>query len=535
MGLSKKTFLYSITIAALMVTFVIGYFVLMLPSLYVDYVMKSNLKSVAEVQRGYVEKRTYDGIVVKNPTAAYSLEIPNEGSRLYVAGNFFKAAIEVQDEELQALLDRIRSKMSSIGSMEMTAGSSVDNMEISEEVFEDLEWEDGEALWQKVKENFAFPEDYPISVQVEAKEGQSGFHEEYEKFHRIEDNFFVYEAGISDENYSYTTYIAFTRTKDALIVTVLPTLTPQMDEITPVVMGSLPMIVVVIFLLILIASHFFSGKIVNPIIRLANYAESAKLAEHFETEAFEGEGEDEIAALGRTLQELYEKLRDNYLELEQKNRALEEENVRQEVFLRASSHQLKTPISAALLLVEGMIGEVGKYQNTKEYLPQVKSQLLFMKKIVEDILYLNYHADHMEKEAASLELLAQELVGAYAVQIEDKNLKVSIKGTGIVQTDREMLKKIMDNLLSNAVWYTPEGERIEIEISQKEFAIKNSGVTIDEELLPNIFEPFVSSVGERKGKGLGLYVASYYSRLLGYRLVIENLEEGVHARMILGE
>lgn len=539
MGLSKKTFFYSMTIAAVMVTFVVGYFVLMLPSLYVDYVMKSNLKSVVEVERGYMEKRTYDDITIKNPTTAYSLEIPNEGSQFFIAGKFFKATVEIQDEELQALFDTVRSRMSGIDSMEITAENSVDSMEESEKERKNPEWENEKILWQKVKEKFAgkelLPEDYPISIQVEGKESQSSFHEEYEKFHRIEDGFFVYEAGVSDENYSYTTYIAFARTNDALIVTVMPTLTPQMDEITPVVMGSLPMIVAVIFLLILISSRFFAGKIVNPIIRLANYAESAKLAEHFETEVFEAEGEDEIAALSRTLQELYEKLRGNYLELEQKNRALEEENVRQEVFLRASSHQLKTPISAALLLVEGMIGEVGKYQNTKEYLPKVKSQLLSMKKIVEDILYLNYHAEHMEKEAIALELLAQELVGAYAVQIENKNLQISIKGTGIVQADREMLRKIMDNLISNAVWYTPKEAKIEIEIDQKEFVIKNSGVTIDEKLLPNIFDPFVSSVGERKGKGLGLYVASYYSRLLGCRLVIENMEDGVRARLIFEE
>ena len=43
MKLAKKTFVYSMILAVLMVAFVVGYFVFMLPSLYVDYVMKSNL------------------------------------------------------------------------------------------------------------------------------------------------------------------------------------------------------------------------------------------------------------------------------------------------------------------------------------------------------------------------------------------------------------------------------------------------------------------------------------------------------------
>ena len=52
MGLRKKTFLYSVVLAVIMIAFIIGYFVLMLPSLYVDYVMNSNLESVVEIQRG---------------------------------------------------------------------------------------------------------------------------------------------------------------------------------------------------------------------------------------------------------------------------------------------------------------------------------------------------------------------------------------------------------------------------------------------------------------------------------------------------
>ena len=54
MGLRKKTFLYSVVLAVIMIAFIIGYFVLMLPSLYVDYVMNSNLESVVEIQRGYM-------------------------------------------------------------------------------------------------------------------------------------------------------------------------------------------------------------------------------------------------------------------------------------------------------------------------------------------------------------------------------------------------------------------------------------------------------------------------------------------------
>lgn len=535
MGLKKKTFLYSIVLAVIMTAFVIGYFVLMLPSLYVDYVMDSNLESVIEIQKGYMEERSYENLKVKNPSSVFTMEVPNVGDQVYVTGKFFKLTFTVQDEELQALLDRTRTMMGDVerlGQSENADGADLFDSEWQEDFTRYFgQWKD------KFSDIFAeqrlFSEDAPVTVELEQKEqgGGQNYRDEYDKLHIGSGDTVVYEGGVSDGDYSYTTYIAVGRTQDALIITALPTMTPQMGEITPVVMGSLPMIVAVIFLMVLISSGFFSGKIVNPIIRLANHAESMGLTEGFEPDEFVSvsDGKDEISQLGRNLSDLYGRLRKNYEELEQKNSLLKEENERREIFLRASSHQLKTPIAAALLLVEGMMNEVGKYKDTKAYLPEVKKQLLSMGKIVEDILYLNYRAENIQREEVVVEALAQELMRDYVVQTEDKGLRVSTAGSGVVFTDREILKKIVDNLLSNAIQYTPEQQEITIGISNGEICITNYGVTIDDKLLPNLLEPFVSSDGGGKGKGLGLYVAAYYSRLMGYDLRVDNIENGVQA------
>lgn len=514
MGLSKKTFLYSILLAATMVAFIIGYFVFMLPSLYVDYVMKSNLDSAIEIQKGYMENGSYENLTVKNPAGAITLEIPKEGDTVYAAGKFFKLTAEIQDDELEILLNNFRNMM---------------NGEIS---FEEFQREIGNLEMEKFDLENLFSEDSPIRMQVEGIENQDIYTAENIKSHMISENLLVYEASISDENYGYTTYMAMGWTQEAFVITILPTMTPKMEEITPVVMGSLPMIVAVVFLLVLISSRFFSGKIVNPIIRLAGYAESAKISENFQIEPFHGKSRDEIGVLTETLNELYGKLGENYLELEEKNRMLKEKNERQEVFLRASSHQLKTPIAAALLLVEGMINEIGKYKDTKAYLPEVKEQLLSMSKIVEDILSLNYRAEHLEMEAVAIDVLVKEVIKSYEFQMEEKQLGTDIEGEKIVLTDREIMKKIVDNLISNAVQYTPGGEKIKIEIGTSALSIRNYGTTIDEKILPDIFEPFVSSDEGRKGKGLGLYIVSYYGRLLGCRVQIENEENHVLSKLI---
>lgn len=557
MGLRKKTFLYSIALAAIMIAFVIGYFVLMLPSLYVDYMINSNLKETAKIQKGYMETRTYDDLAVKNPTVAYTLEVPDMGNEVYVAGKSFKAAVRIKDEELQALLDYFRRKLQGAGDAGEDPSDSASPESVLAESLDGIDSWDGAdisavtELWtEKFKEKFGrqdlLPEDYPIEVVLVHKGRKQIYQGEYSKVHSLSDGIIVYEAGVSDGNYSYTTYVAMGRTQDAFIVTVLPTMTPQMEEIIPIVMGSLPMIVTVIILVVLISSRFFSGKIVNPIIRLAAYAQTFDISRSGADDIL-GRGSndrgsfgnrhgadstDEIGVLAENLRELHGKLRDNYEELERRNRMLEEENERQEVFLQASSHQLKTPIAAALLLVEGMINEVGKYKDTQAYLPEVKKQLLSMRRIVEDILQLNYHVEHMQEEQTDLRALAKELVRAYAVQAEDKGLQVTVEGNGTAVADREMLRKIVDNLLSNAVQYTPPQNKIELRVRDDELCVINYGVTIDGKLLPNIMEPFVSSDGSGKGRGLGLYVAAYYGRLMGCKLEIENAGNGVQARLL---
>ena len=76
-------------LAGVMLLFLVGYFINMLPSLYVDYVMEQNLRSVCEQHRAYVESGSYEGVRVRNSTACYSLEIPMEGEYLLITGKSF--------------------------------------------------------------------------------------------------------------------------------------------------------------------------------------------------------------------------------------------------------------------------------------------------------------------------------------------------------------------------------------------------------------------------------------------------------------
>ena len=279
MSLSKKTFLYSIVLAVIMVAFVTGYFTLMLPSLYVDYVKRGDLDSAVELQKGYMENRSYDGLTVKNPSAAVSLEIPWEGDAVYAAGKFFSLTVEVRDEELRMFLAQLRKIARGLGS-----ANGYGQGEVLPEG-EGFSVEEVSAFWtgwgKRLRDKFALQEEnaeqYPVRVQARARQEQGVYREEYTKIHTTNSGVLVCEMGVSDGDYGYTTYFAMSQTDQAFILTILPTMTPRMGEITPIVMESLPMIAAVVFLVILVLAKFFSGRIVNPVIHLADYAENARI------------------------------------------------------------------------------------------------------------------------------------------------------------------------------------------------------------------------------------------------------------------
>ena len=69
--------------------------------------------------------------------------------------------------------------------------------------------------------------------------------------------------------------------------------------------------------------------------------------------------------------------------------------------------------------------------------------------------------------------------------------------------------RIIDNIVSNAVYYTPKGERIVITMNEEFLEIRNTGVTVSKELCTNAFLPFVKgddARGNEQGNGLGLAI-----------------------------
>jgi len=534
MKLTHKNLLYTAIISGVLTILVLGYFIFMLPSLYVDYVTEENYESVLAQQKGYLASGSYQDVKVKTP-ACMTIDVPFSQDAIVLTGKMFQIEIEPSTDEMKALVQDIKSFIKEKTEMFEDSGK------FEEDAFYD-ELEAKLKVWKdSLLDQNILVDDLPFDITTQV-ESSNAFNYENETmdFRYVSDNTIIFVAGVDDGETKYSNFVAVTYNKDRLVVSYLPAMTPQMNEITPIVVRSLPMLLAVIVLFALIVSSLYTKGIVDPILRLVKHTEVVKQCGDIKNAQLLVKGNDEIAMLVQTLNDLYSELTKNYTEMEDKNEELEEKNQSKEVFLRASSHQLKTPIAAALLLVDGMINQIGKYQDTKVYLPEVKKQLLSMRRIVDDILSLSRHEESLFLEKTDVTLLVAKQLTNYQVTAAEHHFTMLTEYSAdcFITTDAVILVKVIDNLISNAFHHSREGATITIKTSPEEVVIINSKAHIDEALLKDIFEPFVS--GQESGTirsgghGLGLSIAAYYAKRINARIEISNVEDGVKAKILFG-
>lgn len=199
------------------------------------------------------------------------------------------------------------------------------------------------------------------------------------------------------------------------------------------------------------------------------------------------------------------------------------ESIRRD-FVANVSHELKTPLTSVRGYVETLLGGAIKDQtNNVRFLKKIEFHVDRLSHIVVDLLSLA----RIESQQDSLELvpvdwqpIIHEALREREKQIEEKNLKISVDqldGTLSVLGDSDGLEHIVDNLLDNAVKYTPEGGTICVRLSRDEtFArveVDDTGIGIPTTDLENIFQRFyrVDKARSRElgGTGLGLAIVKH--------------------------
>jgi PAS domain S-box-containing protein len=216
-------------------------------------------------------------------------------------------------------------------------------------------------------------------------------------------------------------------------------------------------------------------------------------------------------------------------ELREKARALEVADRRKDEFLALLGHELRNPMAViqhGLHLIRETRGEEATFG---QIMNAVTNQVTHLNRLVDDLLdiaRINRGTVALRKQRVLLGTAVHNAIGAVRRLIESKNhqLSVSLPPVPIwLDADPTRLEQVLANLLNNAAKYTWPGGNIELsavlEGERVAIHLKDSGVGISPDVLPNIFEPFVQaergldrSLG---GLGIGLTVVRNLVELHG--------------------
>lgn len=216
-------------------------------------------------------------------------------------------------------------------------------------------------------------------------------------------------------------------------------------------------------------------------------------------------------------------------ELTNANRRLRELENAKSKFVSVTAHQLRTPLAGLKwtfnLLQTGQLGAISTEQ--KEFVDKGLLSVQKMIKIVNDLLNVNLVEEGdpsiFHFESVDLKTLAEEVKAEFFSQAKSKNISLSIQTpTGFlppVVADRGKIKMVLENLLDNAIKYTPADGQISVVIDDKklntagaslEISVRDSGIGIVEADKPKIFQKFFRSAKavsvEPDGSGLGLFI-----------------------------
>ena len=246
------------------------------------------------------------------------------------------------------------------------------------------------------------------------------------------------------------------------------------------------------------------------------------------------QGPSDLERLGRQL----EWLRARLLDLAQeKNR-----------FLRHMSHELKTPLAnireGTELLMEGAVGPLDA--NQREVANILRENGIRLQRMIENLLSFSAwqaKAVGLELSQFPLRQLVRSVVSAQQLTVVAHRVKLDVKVQDIeITADRGKLRLILDNLMSNAVKYTPREGTIFIHaLNYKDHLIldvADTGPGIPKDDRGHIFEAFytgrIEPAGPVKGTGIGLSVVLEFVQAHGGTIeLVDGVHPGAHFRIRL--
>jgi len=303
----------------------------------------------------------------------------------------------------------------------------------------------------------------------------------------------------------------------------------------------------IVLLLVGTAAAWLLGRnVARPLGELTR-AVGALAAGDFSTRAPEGK-DLEVRRLAVSFNEMAEDLGASRAELERRTAEAQQANRAKSEFLTTMSHELRTPLNAiggyVDLIEMGLRGPVTDEQ--KRDLARIKASQEHLLGLISGVLDLSrIEAGRLAYNNANVAVAAflrglDALVGPQAAAKDVSLEHVPCAEDVAVVADREKLRQILLNLLSNAIRHTPGGGSVTLSTeargSRVAIVVEDTGPGVPKDKRDVIFEPFVqldrSLTQNREGLGLGLAISRDLARGMSGDLVVED-RGGSGARFVV--
>jgi two-component system, OmpR family, sensor kinase len=294
-------------------------------------------------------------------------------------------------------------------------------------------------------------------------------------------------------------------------------LSGELDEVNDALRIAAAVNIAVLLLASLLA-WVIAGRVLAPLRLLRDTARS--ITESDLTRRIPVEGDDELADLARTFNEMLDRL--------------EEAFASQKAFISDAGHELRTPIT----IIRGHLDVMGDDpEERRETLELVADELDRMGRLVNDLVLLARatRPDFLQPETVDLDDLTRELF-AKASALAGRDWRLAGVGSGRVVVDRQRLTQAVMNLSQNAVSHTGEGEAVELgsELTNGSVRlwVRDTGPGVPEHEQARIFERFVRLDRVHEGAGLGLAITRAVAEAHGGRVDLDS-RPGEGARFTL--
>lgn len=194
-------------------------------------------------------------------------------------------------------------------------------------------------------------------------------------------------------------------------------------------------------------------------------------------------------------------------------------------------HQIKTPIAAMGLILQN--GDSPEYSELSENLQKIEQYA----EMVLCYLRLDSNSSDLVIKEYDLDSIVKQAVRKFSSQFIRRQLKLVYKPLEkTVLTDEKWLLFVIEQIISNAVKYTPSGE---VEIYCEEpltLCIRDTGIGIAPEDIPRIFEKGYTGCNgrlDKKASGIGLYLCRRICGKLGHKITAESGDSGTVIRLYL--